>query len=247
LVVIIGSYLSPYVRKVLVALHLKGIPYQIDPIVPFYGDNEFSRVSPLRRIPVLLEDDITLSDSTVICEYLEDRYPTPNLLPSDIAARANARWLEEFADSRMGEVFIWNLFNQVAIRPAVFAEPGDRSKVERTLADDVPNVLDYLEGELPERGFLFGAVSVADIAIASMLRTASFARFEIDATRWPRTAAFVARILQLEAFQALAHFEDAIRRSPPLKHRELLAQAGAPLTSATYGTQQPRKGLMRID
>ena len=41
-VTIIGSYVSPYVRKVLVALHLKGIPYEIDPIIPFFGDDRFS-------------------------------------------------------------------------------------------------------------------------------------------------------------------------------------------------------------
>ena len=93
LVVVIGSYLSPYVRKVLVTLHLKRIPYQIDPIVPFYGNDEFSRLSPLRRIPVLLDGDIALCDSTVICEYLEDRCPTPNVLPLDVAARSKARWL----------------------------------------------------------------------------------------------------------------------------------------------------------
>ena len=53
---IIGSYLSPYVRKVLVFLHAKGIPYQIDPIVPFFGDERFTALSPLRRIPVLIDD-----------------------------------------------------------------------------------------------------------------------------------------------------------------------------------------------
>jgi glutathione S-transferase len=66
-VTIIGSYLSPYVRKVLVCLHVKGVPYQIDPIVPFFGDEQFTKLSPLRPIPVLVDGDITLSDSTVIC------------------------------------------------------------------------------------------------------------------------------------------------------------------------------------
>src|SRR5215510_415193 len=95
---IIGSYISPYVRKVLVTLHLKGVDYRIDPIVPFYGDERFTRLSPVRRIPVLIDDRVTLADSTVICQYLEDRYPTPALLPADIGQRARARWLEEYAD-----------------------------------------------------------------------------------------------------------------------------------------------------
>ena len=103
---IIGSYLSPYVRKVLVFLDLKGIPYEIDPIVPFFGSDRFSQVSPIRRIPVLLDEEVILADSSVICQYLEDRYPDPALYPGNVVERARTRWLEEFADSRMGEVFI---------------------------------------------------------------------------------------------------------------------------------------------
>lgn len=61
---IIGSFLSPYVRKVLVALELKGLQYEVDSITPFYGNDEFTRLSPLRRIPVLIDDRVTLCDST---------------------------------------------------------------------------------------------------------------------------------------------------------------------------------------
>ena len=57
---IIGSFLSPYVRKVLVALETKGMAYAVDPIVPFYGDDEFTCLSPLRRVPVLIDEAVTL-------------------------------------------------------------------------------------------------------------------------------------------------------------------------------------------
>lgn len=241
---IIGSYLSPYVRKVLVCLHLKGIAYEIDPIVPFLGDDRFSRLSPLRRVPVLIDDRVTLADSSVICEYLEERHPTPALLPADVAARARARWLEEFADTRMAEVFIWRLFNQVAIRPAIWGEKGDPAIIERTLAEDVPQVLDYLERELPAEGFLSGAPSIADVAIACFLRNAALARFPVDRARWPRTAAFVARVLALDAFTHLAPFEDRLMRTPVARHRTVLSEMGAPLTAETYGTTKPRRGIM---
>ena len=74
---IIGSYISPYVRKVLAVLVAKGIAYEIDPIVPFMGDDRFAALSPLRRVPVLIDDRVTLCDSSVICQYLEDRHPEP--------------------------------------------------------------------------------------------------------------------------------------------------------------------------
>ncbi|WP_156255600.1 glutathione S-transferase family protein [Sandarakinorhabdus oryzae] len=119
---VVGNYLSPYVRKVLVCLTMKGVPYTIDPITPFFGNDAFAAVSPLRRIPVLIDDELTLCDSTVICEYLDERYPGPALLPTNRADRAQARWLEEFADSRMGDVIIWRLFNQLVTR--IHAQPA---------------------------------------------------------------------------------------------------------------------------
>jgi glutathione S-transferase len=244
---IIGSYLSPYVRKVLVCLDLKRVPYEIDPIVPFFGDDRFSQLSPVRRIPVLLDDQVTLADSSVICQYLEDRYPVPGLYPENIVERARARWLEEFADSRMGEVLIWRLFNQVAIRPSVWGEQTDTTVVEKTLREDIPQVLDYLETQVPAQEFLFGGVSIADIAIACFFRNAAFARFQIDAARWPRTAAFVERVLRLDSFEKLKPIEERLRRTPLAQQRAVLAEMGVPLTQETYGTSAPRRGVMRID
>jgi glutathione S-transferase len=246
MVQIIGSYLSPYVRKVLVCLDLKGVGYRIDSIVPFLGDDRFSKLSPVRRIPVLIDADLTLTDSSVICQYLEDRWPTPAIYPANIADRARARWLEEFADTRMGEVFIWRLFNQVAIRPFVWGEATDRTVVEQTLREDVPQVLDYLESQLPRDGFLFGAVSIADVSVATFFRNAAFARFTVDAGRWPVTAAFVDRVLGIDAFTKLRVFEDKLLRTPVTEHRAALGAMGAPLTDETYGTSTPRRGVMQL-
>jgi glutathione S-transferase len=155
---IVGSYVSPYVRKVLACLWLKGLAggYEIDPITPFFGGEEFERLSPLRRIPVLIDGDTALCDSSVICAYLDEAWPEPPLLPADPRHRARARWLEEYADTRLGDVFIWGLFYQKFVRPAVFGEKGDEARIEAILADDLPRELDYLEGQLPADGFLFG-------------------------------------------------------------------------------------------
>lgn len=243
---VIGSYLSPYVRKVLVVLHHKGIDYEIDPIVPFYGDDRFARLSPLRRIPVLLDGDVVLSDSSVICQYLEDRYPEPAVYPHDVADRARARWLEEFADTRMGDVFIWRYFNQLVIRRFVWGEETDQALVAKTIAEDIPAVLDYLEALTPAEGFLFGPLSIADIAVAVFLRNAAFARFSIDAARWPRTAAHVARVLATEGFQRLAPFEERLLRTPIPHIRAALGEMGAPLMRETYGLPEPRRGVMPL-
>jgi len=246
-VTIVGNYLSPYVRKVLVCLRLKGIEYRVDPIVPFYGNDEFSRLSPVRRIPVLIDGDLSLCDSTVICEYLEERTPEPPLYPKPIAERARARWLEEFADTRMGEVFIWRLYNERVIRRFVWGEKTDEAVVANALENEIPEILDYLEGQLPgEEGFLFGEVGVADVAVATFFRNAAFAGYQPDAGRFPRTSAFVERMLGLPAFLELRPFEEACMKVPITKHREALAEVGAPLSDVSFFTPEPRRGVMTI-
>ena len=244
---IVGSYLSPYVRKVLVSLEAKGLAYEVDPIVPFFGDDRFSKLSPLRRIPVLIDGDLVLSDSSVICQYIEDGQPEPALFPADIRDRARARWLEEFADTRMGDVFVWRLFNQIAIRPSVWGERGDRALVERTLKEDVPAVLDFLESEAPAEGFRFGpTLSIGDIAPACFFRNAAWVRVQVDAARWPRAAAWVARTLAAPPFRTLAKIEDAILRTPIQEQRSALIALGAPIAGDTYATASPRRGIMPI-
>jgi len=243
---IIGSYVSPYVRKVLACLNLKGLAYQIDPITPFYGDEEFERLSPLRRIPVLIDGDVELSDSSVICAYLDEAYPGHPLLPASPAERARARWLEEYADTRMGDVFIWGLFYQKVVHPAVWGEPGDEQRIARTLAEDAPKALDYLETQLPADGYLFSEIGLADIAVASFFRNAFYAGFEVDAERWPRVAGFVTRTLAHPVFATLLKYED-VQRSTDIKgRRQALLDAGAQLTAETVGTREPRKGMMRL-
>lgn len=246
MITIIGSFVSPYVRKVLACMNLKGLEYQVDPITPFFGNDEFQRLSPLRRIPVLIDGEFHASDSSVICAYLDEAYAGHPLLPADPKDRAHARWFEEFADTRLGDLFIWSLFYQRVVRPAVWAEPCDEERVEKALREDIPATLDYLESELPAHDFLFGEIGMADIAIASFFQNGAYAGFETDATRWPRTAGFVERTLAHPCFGDLLKFED-VQRSAEIKgRRQALLDAGAPLTSETLGLREPRRGMMRL-
>ncbi|HEX4739645.1 MAG TPA: glutathione S-transferase family protein [Allosphingosinicella sp.] len=243
---IIGSYVSPYVRKVLACILLKGLDYEIDPITPFYGSDEFQQLSPLRRIPVMIDGDTILCDSSVICAYLDERYPGYALLPESVEDRARARWFEEYADTRLGDVFIWGLFYPKIVHPIVWGEAGEAARIEKNLAEDIPAALDYLESQLPAEGWLFSAFGLADIAIASFFRNADYAAFTVDAERWPRSAAFVRRALDQPVFAALLRFEDVQRSTNPAGRRQALLDAGAPLTNETLGTRAPRKGIMKL-
>ena len=243
---IIGSFVSPYVRKVLACMNLKGLAYEIDPITPFFGNDEFERLSPLRRIPVLVDGDFAISDSSVICAYLDDAYPGHPLFPADPKDRARARWLEEYADTRLGDLFIWAYFYQKVVRPMVWGEPTDEERVRKAEQEDIPAALDYLEGELPESGFLFGDIGAADISIATFFRNGAYAGFETDAAHWPRTGAFARRTLDHPCIAELLPFEDVQRGVEIKGRRQALLDAGAPLTGDTLGLREPRRGKMRL-
>jgi glutathione S-transferase len=247
-ILIIGSYVSPYVRKVLACLGVKGLEYMIDPITPFYGNDEFTRLSPLRRIPVLVQGDLALSDSSIICAWLDEQYPDhPSLLPKGSPAdRARARWLEEFADTRLGDIFIWALFYQRRVHPMVWGEPGDEARIDRAVSEDAPRAIDYLERELPADGFLFGDIGLADIAIASFFRNAAYADFTVDPGRWPVTAAFVGRTLAHACLAELDRFEQVQLATDIKGRRQALIEAGARLAEDSVGTREPRRGYMRL-
>lgn len=243
---IIGSFVSPYVRKVLACMNLKGLHYEVDPITPFFGNQEFERVSPLRRIPVLIDGDLDISDSSVICAYLDEAYGGYPLLPSSPKDRARARWFEEYADTRLGDVFIWGLFYQKVVRPAVWGETPDYDRVAQILREALPRELDYLEKEVPISGFLFGGIGLADISIATFFRNGAYAGFEPDSKRWPRVAAYVEHVLANDCIASLLPYENIQRSSEIRRRRQALLDAGAPLTGETLGLTEPRRGIMPL-
>jgi glutathione S-transferase len=244
---IIGNHVSPYARKVLVALDHKGVDYELDPIIPFYGTEDFTRVSPLRRIPVLIDGDLILNDSTVIAEYIDERWPEPPLMPKGAENRARARWMEEFADSRLGDLIIWRLFYQKTIVPYVWKRELDHALIERTVTQDLPEALDWIEARAPSEGFLFDHVCTADISYACFFRNASLAGFEIDAERWPRTAGWIARTQAVPAFAGTMKFEAAIVGARSVDRPDALRAAGAKVVEHSVGGSEPCRSIMLGD
>ena len=243
---VIGSFVSPYVRKVLAALELKRIAYAVDPITPFFGNDEFEKLSPLRRIPVLIDGDAVINDSSIICFYLDETRGGHLLYPADPTARARARWIEEYADSRLGELTIWNLFYQRVVRRMVWNEQPDEQRVANAIDNGLPKALGQLESMLPKEGWLFGDIGVADIAVASFFQNAAYAGYSIEPERWPIAAAFVDRTLAHPVLQKLGAWE-AIQMSATISgRRQALIEAGAPLTETTWAERAPRRGVMAL-
>lgn len=103
--------LSPYAQKVKIALDEKGIGYETrvpDGIGVGGAQGEFAAASPRLEVPTLIDGETTLFDSTIILEYIEDKWPDPALLPIDPAERARQRLIEDMLDTHF-EAIIWGL------------------------------------------------------------------------------------------------------------------------------------------
>jgi glutathione S-transferase len=193
-----GASLSPFVRKVLLALETKGIAYEMVPVLPGRLPPNYEEISPLKKMPVLDHDGFTVPDSSVICAYLDEVFPEHPLFPADPRTRARARFLEEYADTRLTETAA-PFFAERFVKPRFFGAAPDEARLASLAGSDLPPVLGYLDNVVPANGFLFaaGAPGVADFSIVSPLINARYVGYEIDADRYPRLAAFFARVAAL--------------------------------------------------
>ncbi len=204
---LIGVHLSPFVRKVAIVLNAKGLDYEQEVVVPGMFPPEFKKISPLNKIPVLEDGELTLPDSSVICEYLEEKYPEPSLLPEGLEQRAEARFIEELGDSRLMEVAAIP-FRENFINPRMRDQEPDVERVREAEEQLIPEILDYIETRIPQDGFLFGSLCTADAALLSPMMNASIGGYKPDPNRWPKFVAYldrlkahppVAKTLELEA------------------------------------------------
>lgn len=209
-----GIPVSPFVRKVLFVLEHNGIDYELDPVTPFDPPAGFRELSPLGKIPAYQDDEITLADSSIICAYLDSKYGQPaekSVYPQDRINRARAQWFEEIGDTKLIELLGGGIFFERVVKPKFLNEPTDNELVEETINVTLPPVLDYLEAEVPEQGFLFGEdMMLADVSLAGPFLNAMYADYQLEAQRWPKLAGYVQRVLATPAYQTRITAEKAV-------------------------------------
>lgn len=197
--ILYGSTISPFVRKCVAFAAEKGIELEVKMAGMGRGSPEFMEASPFGKMPGFQDGDFLISDSTAIVTYLEAVRPDPNLIPVEAKARARTIWYEEFGDTILmdagGKIF----FNRV-VAPKFMGAPGNEADAAAAEAE-LPKIYDYIEKVLPASGFLVeDRLTLADIAVASPFANFGFMGMEVDAGRWPKTAAYVAKILGRPSF-----------------------------------------------
>jgi len=199
--IVYGSSLSPFVRKVLAFADEKGIELEVKPTGLGNKDPEFLEASPFGKMPGFRDGDFAISDSSAIIAYLEAVKPNPNLIPTEARARARTIWFDEFADTILVDCGRKMFFNRI-VAPRFLGRAGDLEAAEVAEKQELPPILDYLERTVPEPGcYLVGeTITLADIAVASPFANLAHVCCEICPERHGRVRGYVESILSRPSF-----------------------------------------------
>jgi glutathione S-transferase len=206
--IVYGSSLSPYVRKVLACATEKGIELELRSNGAPNHTSEFLEASPFRKMPALRDGDYMLADSSAIIHYLDAKFPEPVLIPADPQLCGKTIWYDEFADTVLVSCGAKIFFNLI-VAPRFLGRPGDVEAARNAEINDLPPVLDYLESVVPDDGgYLVGdRLTLADIAVASPFANFRHTDTRIDPERYPRTIAYIDRILARPSLSVLVERE----------------------------------------
>lgn len=188
--IIHGARPSPFVRKVIVYAAEKGIEVEVQPAGFGRGAEGYFKGSPFGKIPALEDGDFLLCDSTAIITYMDALRPGTEMIPAEPKARARTIWYEEFGDTVVQPAGAKIFFNRVVAR--ALKAPQDLVAADKAEADEMPRLYDYIEGVLPDSGWLVeDRFTLADLAAACPIINVAYCSDGLDAARWPRVAAWV--------------------------------------------------------
>lgn len=222
--VIYGSPVSPFVRKVAGLCIEKGVPYEVEAVNVFDPPQWFRDISPMKRIPVLRDRSVaeegvagTIADSSAICAMIEKKHPSPALYPSDPMALGEALFIEEYADTGLAMAGGLGIFRPIFFAVSKGQEP-DLAKARDAWANQLPPIFDVLEARLGGRAFFAGdALSIADITVSCVLMQVSLVA-ETPLDNWPALSAhFAAMQARASIAEPYAAAETIIRKALPTR------------------------------
>ncbi len=198
--ILYGSTMSPFVRKVAAFAAEKGIELELQQTGFPNPTPEFCAASPFKKMPALVDGDYCLSDSSAIIHYLEAKYPEPELIPADPRERGRTIWFDEYADTLLFACGAKMFFNRI-VAPRFLGRDGDLEVADVAERDELPPLLEYLEGVIPDSGYLVGdRLTLADIAVASPFANLAHCGAAVAKASYPKVTAYVGSILSRPSF-----------------------------------------------
>jgi len=190
----------PYCQKVRLALAEKGLEYDrvlVDLIKREQKEGDFIKMNPYGKVPVLVDGETVLYESSVINEYLEEKYPDPPLMPSEPASKARTRMLCYFADNHFNTPW-FNIYRELLLK-----NNGDRDTgLIETSKAELSQYMERLDRELEGKQYLLGAYTLADIALTPRIALFDILGIAVDAAL-ASAISWMGRIKNRESYAAL--------------------------------------------
>lgn len=194
--------LSPFCRKVRLSLAEKKIECELVEERYWEQDAEFLRRNPAGKVPVLKLDGMMLSESAAICEYLEEAYPEPSLMPKGKEARFEVRRLVSWFDDKFHQEVTQKLLNERVYRKVQGTGYPDSRNVKAG-SKAIKYHLDYMAWLLDHRRWLAGdAMTLADFAAAAHLSSLDYIS-DVDWNRSEAVKDWYAKIKSRPAFRSI--------------------------------------------
>ncbi len=207
--------LSPFCRKVRLTLAEKKIDVELVEERYWEQSPDFMRRNPAGKVPVMKMDGHTMSDSQAICEYVEEVYPAPPLMPKPAVERYEVRRLCAWFDDKFYDEVTTQLVYERVFKKVMSAGYPD-SRAVKTGSQKIKYHLDYMAWLLDQRRWLAGdAMTLADFAAAAHLSCLDY----ISDVDWNRQAAvkdWYAKIKSRPSFRTL--LADQVSGFPPPAH-----------------------------
>jgi len=193
--------LSPFCRKVRLALAEKKLEVELVHERYWEAGIEFLRMNPAGKVPVLRMDGLTLSESAAICEYIEEKHPEPPLMPKTASGRHEVRRLVGWFDDKFQRDVTENLLYE-RVNKKMMGRGYPESANVKAGAKAIKYHLDYMDWLLDQRRWLAGdAMTLADFAAAAQLSSLDYIS-DVDWNRSDNVRQWYAKIKSRPAFRS---------------------------------------------
>jgi glutathione S-transferase len=191
--ILYGVPLSVHTRKVIIAARAKQLDYELriaSPLMPDSLPPDWLQICPTGLIPAMDDDGFRLADSTAIIHYLEQKHPSPPLLPTDAAALGTTLFLDAWAGGFFRSV-VHPVFHNQVVNPMIRKLPPDQAAIDAALGQ-ATLAFAYLESLSPHHNLVGQALTLADLSVVSNLVLFHYLGHRIDA-RFPKLDAYFQR------------------------------------------------------
>ncbi|WP_380055048.1 glutathione S-transferase family protein [Falsihalocynthiibacter sp. SS001] len=207
--------LSPFCRKVRLSLAEKNLKFELVEERYWEKDGEFLRRNPAAKVPVLKMDGMMMAESNAICEYIEEKHPTPSLMPKSAVERYEVRRMVNWFDDKFHHEVTSKLLYE-RVNKKVMAQGYPDSSNVKAGARNIKYHLDYMGWILDQRRWLAGdTMTLADFAAAAHFSALDYIS-DVDWNRSENVKAWYAKIKSRPAFRNI--LADQLPGFPPPAH-----------------------------